>query len=106
MRWFQISMFALAAGGFLVLTAPAFAAEEYEERGAVLMEWAAPELVNLNTAGIDQLAGIPGIGTELGLAIIWYRDENGPFSKLEDLLKVKGVGQEQLDTFRYWVILE
>ncbi len=48
--------------------------------------------VNINTATVDELDALPGIGPSLGQRIVDYRRENGPFAAPEDLLKVRGIG--------------
>ncbi len=50
--------------------------------------------VNLNTATLDQLATIPGIGAKTAERIIEYRKTNGGFKKVEDLMNVRGVGEK------------
>ena len=50
--------------------------------------------VNLNTATVDQLATIPGIGAKTAERIIEYRKTNGGFKKVEDLMNVQGVGEK------------
>ena len=50
--------------------------------------------VNLNTATADQLATIPGIGAKMAERIIEYRQKNGSFKKVEDLMLVRGVGEK------------
>lgn len=52
--------------------------------------------INLNTATAEQLQMIPGIGPAISERIIVYRDTNGPFTKVEDVLYVKGVGESLL----------
>lgn len=52
--------------------------------------------LNVNTAGVDELATLPGVGPALAKRIIEYRTANGPFSKPEDLLAVKGIGAKLL----------
>ena len=53
-------------------------------------------LVNLNTATLDELETLPGIGEVLGQRIIDYREEHGPFQTVEDLLDVSGIGDSRL----------
>ena len=53
--------------------------------------------VNLNTATVDQLLTLPGIGPSKAAAIVETRQKIGGFKKLEDLLRVKGIGRK---TFR------
>jgi competence protein ComEA len=52
----------------------------------------AGDLVNINTAALDELDNLPGIGPTTAQNILDYRDENGPFAQIEDLLNVPGVG--------------
>jgi competence protein ComEA len=50
--------------------------------------------VNLNTATAEQLATIPGVGPKMAERIINYRQKNGGFKKVEDLMNVSGVGEK------------
>ena len=56
--------------------------------------------VNLNTASIDDLMTLKGIGEAKARAIVDDRTENGPFSSVEDLTRVSGIGQKTLDNIR------
>jgi competence protein ComEA len=60
----------------------------------------AEPLVNLNTATIDQLESLPGIGPALAQRILDYRQEHGPFRSVEDLTNVSGIGDKRLADLR------
>ena len=59
--------------------------------------------VDLNTAGAEKLAELPGIGEELARRIVEYREENGPFEQLEDILKVPGIGEGKFAGLEGWI---
>ena len=50
--------------------------------------------INLNTATIDQLETLPGIGRKTAERIIEYRTKSGGFKRIEDLMNVKGIGEK------------
>jgi comEA protein len=53
--------------------------------------------VNLNTANLEQLAELPGIGNSIAERIIKYRTETGLFKATDDLLSVKGIGKKKYE---------
>lgn len=71
------------------------------EKGAT-----AESMVNINQADAQQLASLPGIGETIAQAIVEYRDKNGPFRKVEDLMEVKGIGEKKLAAIRDMVTLK
>ena len=57
-------------------------------------------VVNLNTATVEELQLLPGIGEARARAVIAVRKQRGGFKSLEDLLQVKGIGEVGLDRLR------
>ncbi len=59
---------------------------------------AAPLLaeIDVNTATAEQLETIKGIGPKTAAKIIEFREQNGPFSSIQDVVKVKGIGEKTL----------
>ena len=52
-----------------------------------------PQKVDINRAEAWLLKALPGIGADRAQAIVAYREENGEFQRIEDLLQVKGIGE-------------
>jgi competence protein ComEA len=57
-------------------------------------------LVNVNTATAAELEALPGVGEVTAQAIIDYRTENGPFTSVDELLDVTGIGDVTLENLR------
>ncbi len=60
----------------------------------------APLMIPLNSATVEDLCRLPGIGTELASRIITYRTEHGDFTHLDSLLNVEGIGQVKLSEIK------
>lgn len=56
--------------------------------------------VNLNTATVEELQTLSGIGEKKAADIISYREAHGPFKQVDDLLQISGIGEKTLDKFR------
>ena len=63
-------------------------------------------IVCVNTANVFQLMKVKGIGQTLAENIVTYRDKKGPFTSLDDILKVKGIGQHTLSALKPQLTLE
>ena len=50
--------------------------------------------VNINTASVKELDALPGVGAKTAALIVEYRQKNGPFKKIEELMNVRGVGEK------------
>lgn len=79
---------ALFAAIFLSLTG-ASAAESSPQKGTI----------NINTASAAELEFLPGIGPSKVQAIVAYREKR-PFKKVEDIMRVKGIGRKTFTTLR------
>jgi len=63
-------------------------------------------VVNVNTATVEELQMLPGIGAARAAAVVRTRKARGGFKRLEDLLEVKGIGEASLAKMRAHVTLE
>ena len=95
---------------------PPAASPEPEETGAAVSEAQlpapsrsaseAPGLVNINTAGSEELQTLPGIGEKRAEAIIAYREDNGPFRIVEEITNVSGIGEGILSRIIDYITVE
>jgi competence protein ComEA len=56
--------------------------------------------INLNTATVAELESLPGVGPSTAAAIVDHRERSGPFTSVEQLLDVRGIGPAKLDQIR------
>jgi len=62
-----------------------------------------PQKIDLNRAEAWLLEALPGIGKTRAQAIVDYRNENGPFKRIEDLLQVKGIGEGTFEKIKDYI---
>ncbi len=53
--------------------------------------------ININTASVEELAQLKRIGPSYAKRIVDYREKNGPFERVEDIMRVRGIGQKTFD---------
>ena len=66
----------------------------------------AAEKINLNTATLEELMTLERIGPKYAQRIIDYRETHGPFEKIKDIIKVKGIGPKTFDANKDVITVE
>jgi competence ComEA-like helix-hairpin-helix protein len=79
----------VAVGFLLAVHAPAATAQSKTSPNAATAKATAGKPVNINTASVADLDGLPGVGAKTAALIVEYRQKNGPFKKIEDLREVR-----------------
>ncbi|HXI02910.1 MAG TPA: helix-hairpin-helix domain-containing protein [Candidatus Saccharimonadales bacterium] len=59
--------------------------------------------IDINHATAEELQQLPGVGPSLAQRIVDFREKNGPFGSVDELLKVRGIGEKSLERFRHLV---
>ena len=82
--------------------------EEAEEipAGETSKEEAKEGKVNINTATVEELKTLKGVGEKKAEAIIEYRKKNGSFHTKEDLMKVRGIGKKLFESFQERIVTQ
>ena len=79
---------------------------------ALLMVWVTPLLagdtgkVNINTASVEELMELDGIGQTYAKRIVDFREKSGEFQHPEDILKVKGIGEKIFDANQERIVVQ
>lgn len=63
-------------------------------------------LVDINTASVEELAQLPGIGEKVAARIVGYREENGRFEKIEEIMNVRGIGEKTFVKLRKSLVVK
>ena len=74
--------------------------------GATSKEASKEGKVNINTATVEELKTLKGVGEKKAEAIIEYRKKNGSFKTKEDLMKVRGIGKKLFESFQERIVTQ
>lgn len=77
-----------------------------EDKGEIEKADENPGLVNINTAGIGELDTLPGIGEATAREIISFREKNGGFRKIEDIMKVPRIKQNRFQSIKDYITVD
>jgi competence protein ComEA len=61
-------------------------------------------VVNINTASSEELELLPRVGPALAGRIIEFREANGPFQTVDEILAVKGIGESSFEKLKPWIV--
>ena len=84
----------IAIATFALLAATAGPPTASAQETAPAAQARAAGALNINTATAEQFEALPGLGAKTAARIVEYRQKNGGFKKLEDLMNVRGIGEK------------
>jgi len=91
-QWKKVITLCLVMGVVMALALPLWA-EEVEK-------------ININKASVEELTQLKGVGHRYAERIVQYRQEHGPFTCVEDMMKVQGIGPKMCETNRDTITVE
>ncbi len=62
--------------------------------------------IYINTASVEELITLPGIGEKTAEKIVFYRNKYGKFRTINDLINVSGIGEKKLDKIKKYILIE
>jgi len=83
----------ISGGGFLFFTSEHPENNSYSEN----------RTININSAGLEELESLPGVGPVTAKSIIDYRNKNGPFKTKEELQNVTGIGEKKYEKIKQYI---
>jgi competence protein ComEA len=91
---FRTTLSVVALAAFVAAHPSAIIAAQNAPAARAAAKPVAAGVVNINTASAAELDLLPGIGAKTAALIVEYRQKNGPFKKIEELMNVRGIGEK------------
>ena len=82
-----------------------FSNDNYSERSSDTDQYFGLK-ISINNATIEELILLPGVGEKTAESIISFREQNGGFNNIDDLVKVSGIGSKKLEKIKSYIIIE
>jgi len=98
-----VTSLCLVAAMFVLALGPTLAAEGKAAKPAADQP---SRQIDINKATAVELTAIPGVGSVIAQRIVEFREKQGPYRRVDDLLKVKGIGEKSLERIRPHVKVE
>lgn len=89
-----------------VISSPVVRTAGIELEGEDTAVAAGGEIVNINSAGVAELDTLPGIGPSTAEKIVEYRETNGPFATIDEILSVAGIGPAKFEQIEPFITVE
>lgn len=77
-----------------------------EENNEFISDISSIRKININTANIQELESIPGVGSSTATAILEYRNDNGKFFAIEDIQNVSGIGESKFEKMKEYITVK
>ncbi|MGM0402383.1 MAG: ComEA family DNA-binding protein, partial [Thermodesulfobacteriota bacterium] len=62
--------------------------------------------ININTASVEQLTNVAGIGPAIAQRIVDYREKNGGFGTVEEIVNVRGIGDKTFEKIKTYITVD
>lgn len=85
---------------FVLVFATFFSVQAYADSKAAVKK------ININTASLAELQKLPRVGEKVAQRIIDFRKEHGKFKKIEEIMKVKGIGEKMFEKIKDLITVE
>jgi competence protein ComEA len=95
-KWMMLCLLLIGGLGQYSVNAMAYVPAFSGDFQQLAMQETATAPVDINKASAEELATLPGIGAKKAIAIVEYRELNGKFVSVEELVNVKGIGPKML----------